>query len=104
MEYDEMIARMRPAEAEAPETSALMGGVRRAVRHRRQRNALLAGAATAVLAVAPLATQAALPSTGDAPMLAEQVSLQQPPAADNLPAPWAGYLHSTRNQQICNRV
>ena len=99
MEYKELITRAQQTSIDVPDTDALLDGMRRTLRHRRQRNATLVAVACLLLTITPLTLHFTLSSYHPTPTLAESISATLPSCPDDLPAPLAGYRNSIRNHQ-----
>lgn len=98
MEYNNLITRVQKASVDAPDTDAILGGMRRTL-HRRHRQRQVAISLAIVLAVGT-AVATMQPRHDRAVTLAELVSLRidTPPSPE--PAPIAGYRNSLYNHQI----
>lgn len=100
MEYNELITSVQQAPVDAPNTDAILQGMRRTLHRRRQRRQTLATTVVVLLASATMVLPL-LPSQHEPLVtLAERVSSQLDARPNNLPAPLAGYLHSMYNRQI----
>ena len=102
MEYNELITKARQAPIDVPDTDVILGGMRRTLRRRQQRQTvfgvvMLLGVSAMTL---PLLSVPAEPE----PTLAERVSrLFNTPPAD-IPAPVLGYQHSIHQRQIFTMI
>ena len=100
MEYNELITRARQASVEAPDTDAILGGMRRTLR-RRQRQRQTVVSMLLVLAVGSSLLFVHQPEEQLTAMtLAEQVSARLDTPPTNLPAPLVGYRNSIYNRNI----
>lgn len=104
MEYNELIERAQHTPVDIPDTDAILGGMRRTVQRRRQRQWAAVGAVCLLLAVAPLFFTLQRLSSNPSPTLAESVSATLPSTPGDLPAPLAGYRHSIRNHQTTTLI
>lgn len=104
MEYNELITRVQQAPTEVPSTDTLLGGMRRTLRRRQQQRQILISAAAMLLIGG--AASLSLPSSGrnTEPTLAERVSRSLNTRPNDIPAPLAGYRHSTFNHQILTLI
>ena len=99
MEYNELITRAQRAAVDSPDTDAILTGMHRTLRRRRQQRqtvlsmVLVLAVGTSVFFLQPSPTQQ--PRT-----LAECVSLQLDTPPTRTPAPLVGYRHSVYNRQI----
>ena len=99
MEYNELIEKVQHAPVEVLDTDAILGGMRRTVQRRRQRQMATIAAVCLLLAAAPFTFNFQLSTFNSSPTLAEAVSATLPSSPDDLPAPLAGYRNSIRNHQ-----
>lgn len=100
MEYNELITRAQQASVDAPDTDAILAGMRRTMRRRqRQRQTVLS-----TLIVLAVTSSAYLMQPrydkADSLTLAEVVSRRIDTPPTNMPAPLVGYRNSIHNRQI----
>ncbi len=99
MEYKDLITRVQRAPVDVPDTDAILDGMRRTLRRRRQQRMTVFGVVMLLLGstmALPLLSSPAEPE----PTLAERVSSKLDARPKDIPAPLAGYRHSLYNRQI----
>ena len=98
MEYNELITRVQQASVDVPATDAILTGMHRTLRHRRQqRQALLSLVMLLAVGTSVFFMQ---PRNETRLTLAECVSAHIDTPPTKTPAPLVGYRHSMYNRQI----
>ena len=98
MEYNELITRVQQASVDVPDTDAILTGMHRTLRHRRQqRQMLLSVAIVLAMGTSLFFLQ---PRNETRLTLAECVSAHIATPPPKTPAPLVGYRHSMYNRQI----
>ena len=98
MEYNELITRVQQASVDSPDTDAILSGMRRTLRRRRQQRQAIF---SVVLVFAVGSSVFFLQPHNEIPLtLAESVSAHIDTPSTKTPAPIVGYRHSVYNRQI----
>lgn len=98
MEYNELITKAQQVSVDAPDTDAILTGMRRTLRRRQQqRQALFSTLLVLAVGVAVFSFQ---PRYESHVTLAELVSSRIDTPPTRTPAPLVGYRHSMYNRQI----